>query len=79
MVEEGYRGRRTRPFMLTWLGKDGRDLVSLCFGVLLVIMSKESVIFRSQRQQRKRKRQRLIWRRGIKRLKQRIKRSGQRR
>ena len=50
MVEEGYGGRRTRPFMLTWLDKDGRDLVSLCFEVLLVIMSKESAIFRSQRQ-----------------------------
>ena len=40
--------------MLMWLGKDGRDLVSLCFRVLLVFMLKESAIFRSQRQQRKR-------------------------
>ena len=38
MVEEGYRGRRTRPFMLMWLGKDGRDLVSLYFKVLLIII-----------------------------------------
>jgi hypothetical protein len=55
MVEEGYKGRRTRPFMLTWLDKDKRDLVSLYFRVLLVIMSKESAIFGSQRQQRKRR------------------------
>jgi hypothetical protein len=47
VVEEGYKGRRTRPFILIWLDKDRRDLVSLYFRVLLIIILKESAIFRS--------------------------------